>query len=97
MSEAEAVHQKPNYAAVFWALFVLTVCEIIIANMSFAKPLIILALVFLAVIKASLVALFYMHLKFEKYIIYIIVLFPVFLALVLTVSVLCDKAPHLFA
>ena len=90
--EAEATHKKPNYAAIFWALFILTIFEITVANLHFAKPLIVVSLVFLAMIKASLVALFYMHLKFEKFIIYLIVLFPLFLAVFLTVMVLCDKA-----
>ena len=100
MSELEAStiataseHKKPNYAAVFWSLLILTICEIIVANLHFAKPLIVAILVFLAIVKASLVALFYMHLKFEKFIIYFIVLFPLFLAVILTVMVLLDKAP----
>lgn len=86
-------HKQPNYAAVFWSLLILTIFEIVVANCSLAKPLIVVSLVLLAVLKASLVALFYMHLKFEKYIIYIIVLFPLFLAVFLTVMVLSDKAP----
>ena len=91
--ETKTAHKSPNYAAIFWALFILTIIEIIVANLHFVKPLIVVTLVFLAIIKASLVALFYMHLKFEKYIIYLIVLFPLFLAVILTVMVLCDKAP----
>ena len=91
--QTKAAHKSPNYTAIFWSLFILTIIEIIVANLHFAKPLIVVTLVFLAIIKASLVALFYMHLKFEKYIIYLIVLFPLFLAVILTVMVLCDKAP----
>ena len=94
MSEAqtqEAVHKQPNYAAVFWSLLILTICEIIVANAHFAKPIIVVTLVFLAMVKAALVALFYMHLKFEKYIIYFIVIFPLFLAVIMTVMVLSDK------
>ena len=97
MSEAQSVHSRPNYAAVFWALLILTICEIILANSHFAKVAVVLSLVFLAIIKASLVALFYMHLKFEKFFIYVIVLFPLFLAVFLTVMVLADKAPKLVA
>ena len=93
--EGTVTHKKPNYAAIFWALFILTVLEITIANMPFEKIPVIFILVFLAIIKASLVALFYMHLKFEKLIIYAIVLFPLFLAVILTVMVLADKAPIL--
>ena len=85
-------HPQPNYAAVFWSLFILTIFEIVIANLhQFGKLFIVLALIFLAVIKALLVALFYMHLKFEKFVIYIIVAAPLLLAAILTVLVLCDK------
>ena len=92
MTESQA-HKNPNYAAIFWSLLILTIVEIVVANLHAAKPLLVVTLVFLAIIKASLVALFYMHLKFEKYVIYVIVLFPLFLAVVLTVMVLSDKAP----
>lgn len=93
MSDAEAAtHKQPNYAAVFWSLLILTIGEIIVANLHFAKPLIVISLVFLAIVKASLVALFYMHLKFEKYFIYVIALFPIFLAVILTVMVLSDRS-----
>ena len=95
MEATQAVHRQPNYAAVFWSLFILTILEITAANMPLAKPLVVVTLVFLAVIKASLVALFYMHLKFEKFIIYFIAIFPLFLAVFLTVMVLSDKAPRL--
>ena len=91
MSETEAAHHKPNYTAVFWSLFILTIMEITVAKSALAKLIIVLGLVFLAVVKASLVALFYMHLKFEKLIIYLIVAFPLFLAAILTVLVVLDK------
>ena len=95
MEEAQT-HKAVNYGAIFWALLVLTICEIIVANLRvFAKPIIVIGLVLLAIIKAALVALFYMHLRFEKLLIYIIVLFPLFLAAVLTLMVLSDHAPKL--
>lgn len=91
MSEQATTHKQPNYAAVFWSLFILTICELITANLHILKMIIVFVLIFLALVKASLVALFYMHLKFEKYIIYLIVAFPIFLAVVLTVLTLLDK------
>jgi len=93
MSETEAaVHKHPNYVGVFWSLFVLTIVEIVTANLHIPKFVIVLSLVILAIIKATLVALFYMHLKFEKFVIYIIVLFPLLLAVILTVMILSDRA-----
>ena len=96
MSEAETGHKPVNYGAIFWALLILTIFEIIVANLHmFAKPVTVVGLVFLAIVKASLVALFYMHLKFEKLLIYFIVIFPLFLAAILTLMVLADKAPKI--
>ncbi len=94
MSETEAAaHKQPNYAAVFWSLFILTILEIFTAQLPVAKIIIMLLLIFLAIVKAALVALYYMHLKFEKLIIYFIVVFPLFLACILTILVLFDKQP----
>jgi len=93
--EETVTHKRPNYAAIFWALLILTIFEIIVANLPAAKPFAVAGLVLLAMIKASLVALFYMHLKFEKFVIYLIVIFPLFLAAVLTLMILADRAPQL--
>ena len=65
MSEIAHTHPRP-YGKIFLSLFVLTIFEVYLANLSFAKPLIISVLVFLAFVKAALVAMFYMHLRFEK-------------------------------
>jgi cytochrome c oxidase subunit IV len=88
----ETAHKHPNYAAVFWALLVLTILEVVAANSPFEKFAIVLVLVFLAIVKAALVGLFYMHLKYEKYIFYLIVFFPLLLAVILTVMVLSDRS-----
>ncbi len=84
-------HKQPNYAAVFWSLFFLTIGELIVANLHMSKLAIILGLLTLAIIKAVLVALFYMHLKFEKLLIYIIIFLPLLLAANLVVITLLDK------
>ena len=91
MNEQAVTHKQPNYAGVFWSLFFLTVLELITANLHIPKIIIISCLIFLALVKASLVALFYMHLKFEKFVIYLIVIFPIILAIFLTILVLLDK------
>ena len=91
MSEQTATHEQPNYKAVFWSLFFLTLLELITANLPIAKVLIVVVLIALALIKAGLVALFYMHLKFEKFLIYLIVIFPICLAIGLVTILLLDK------
>ena len=88
MSETE--HAQPKYSRIFWALLILTVFELIVANLHIQKQITILSLVFLAICKASLVALFYMHLKFEKLLLYIIITVPLILSVVLTLLVMTD-------
>jgi cytochrome c oxidase subunit 4 len=60
-------HRQPNYMAIFWILVVLTILEV---GASMKLPLghgaKIVLLVAMAVIKALLVALYFMHLKFER-------------------------------
>ena len=87
---SEAARTQPQYGKIFWALLILTIMELSVANLHLAKPVTILTLVFLAVIKASLVALFYMHLKFEKLLLYIIITVPLILSFILTLLVMTD-------
>lgn len=78
--------------AVFAILFIMTVIEVAVAFTPLPKVTIVLALVCLAVIKASLVALYYMHLKFEGRLIYAVALVPIFMAVLLTLTLLNDTA-----
>ena len=59
-------HAEPNYMAVFWWLLALTIVEIAVIYLPIARLLIIILLVGLAVTKAALVAMYFMHLKFER-------------------------------
>jgi cytochrome c oxidase subunit 4 len=60
-------HTIPNYMAVFWWLLGLTVVEIAWALIPHRSELILASgIVGAAIIKAVLVALYFMHLKFER-------------------------------
>jgi cytochrome c oxidase subunit IV len=59
----EPERAQPNYLGVFWVLAILTVAEIGVTYLPLPRVPI---LVPLALVKASLVALFYMHLKFDR-------------------------------
>jgi len=65
MTEA---HKVPNYMAIFWWLAGLTIVEVgystILPHQH--KALLIVGLVGFAAIKASMVALYFMHLRFER-------------------------------
>lgn len=78
------------YVRVFWWLFVLTVVEISVVFMPMAKLLINMALVILALVKASLVALYFMHLRFERRTLALVALTPLLLGVLLVFALLPD-------
>ncbi len=79
----EFVH--PNYVGVWVWLLALTVLEIGALYLPGPKMYRILTLSFLAVTKALLVAMYFMHLKFERLILIAVILYPIVLSLVLVV------------
>jgi cytochrome c oxidase subunit 4 len=61
-----AEHKHPNYLAIFWILLSVTILEVGYSFLRVPRPLLIGGLVALAGFKALLVALYFMHLKFER-------------------------------
>src|SRR5262249_39742307 len=59
-------HDEPNYMGVFWWLLVLTVLELGVIYTPVHRLAILALLVVLAISKAALVALYFMHLKFIR-------------------------------
>lgn len=84
-------HKQPPYLAIWAALFVLTVIEVTVAFVALGKAQIILALGVLAVWKALLVALYYMHLRFEPRRMWVLAASPIPLALILVLAVLTER------
>ncbi len=80
-------HPQPNYGAIFLALLFFTIVEIFAANMPLPKLYVALVLIAFALVKAALVAIFYMHLKFEKLKLTLIVLSPFIFAAILVLLV----------
>ena len=78
-----AHHEEPNYMGVFWWLLVLTILEICVIYAPIARMAIVLLLIGMALTKASLVALYYMHLALEKRTLGIIALTPLILCVFL--------------
>lgn len=91
---ASTTHSHPNYMRIFWILFVLTIVEVAIAYMGLPKVLLISLLVVLAVWKAALVALHFMHLKFERKTLAWIALSPFVLCVFLILMLLPDIFPR---
>lgn len=86
----ESSHKKPNYMAVFVALAVLTLVEVGVAFLGLGRVTTIIVLVGLAVWKAVLVALYYMHLRFEPPRLIVMVVAPLPLAFILVLAVLTE-------
>ena len=78
MTDAPA-RRHPNYLGIFWGLLALTIVEVTVAYQSIGRGVKIGALLALAVTKALLVALYYMHLKFDRRLLALIAAAPFFL------------------
>jgi cytochrome c oxidase subunit 4 len=94
MEKQEHEQRKhPNYILVWAWLFVLTIIEVAAASTSMPRRVLIPTLIALAIWKALLVALFFMHLRFEPKRLIMIVLAPLPLAVILVMAVLQEYGP----
>ena len=90
----ETAHKRPNYVLIWVYLAVLTAAELALAfELPISRNLKLLLLLFLAVWKAALVGLFFMHLKFERWNLRIMALIPVPLALIF---ILAGMSEHIW-
>jgi cytochrome c oxidase subunit 4 len=81
-----AGHPQPKYMLIWLYLFILTVSELGIAFLPIAKWMIVTTLLVMAVWKALLVALYYMHLKWEPARLRLVALAPLpFVAIMIVV------------
>ena len=87
---ADTAH-KTNYMVIFWWLAALTVVEIAVILPGFPKLIVGTLLVALAVSKAALVAMYFMHLRFETRTLGYIALTPLVIATLLIFIILPDS------
>jgi cytochrome c oxidase subunit 4 len=92
----DLAHEEPNYMLIFWWLLGLTIAELAVAYMGLPKMLMIGLLVGLAMAKAALVAMYFMHLRFERRTLGLIALTPPILLLMFVVIIYPDTAWRLF-
>ncbi len=92
-AQMTTAHTEPNYIGVFWWLLALTVAEIAVIYMPIARLVIAILLVGLALSKASLVGLYFMHLKFERFTLGLIALTPLMLCIFLILMLSPDIHP----
>jgi cytochrome c oxidase subunit IV len=84
-------HHKVPYVLIFFALVALTIITVLVALKRFDNEVVNLLLaMFVAAIKATLVAMFFMHLKFEGKLIYLILIVPLILCVILIAALIPD-------
>jgi len=88
-----AEHKDPNYMAIFWWLLALTLVELAVIFLPLGKLVVGILLVSLALSKASLVAMYFMHLRFERRTLSLIAVAPVLLGTLLVFLVGLDHSP----
>jgi len=89
MADSHAKH-GPSYMAIFWYLAVLTVVEIGVIFAPFPRMAVAVLLVAFACAKATLVALYFMHLRIETKTLGYIALTPIAIGTLLVLVLLPD-------
>jgi caa(3)-type oxidase subunit IV len=87
-------HSTSAYIKIFWLLLVLTIVEVAIVYLGLPRMLLVGLLVIFAVWKAALVAMHFMHLKFEKRTLAIVAIIPFVLCVFLSLMLLPDIFPR---
>ena len=83
-----AAHKHPNYMAIFWYLAILTVVEVGVVFLPFGKVVNGTLLCALALGKAALVAMYFMHLRFDHAWFSYVFIGPLIIAIGLAISLL---------
>ena len=87
---SETGKQHPRYMLVFGGLAALTAIEVTAAFMGFPRSVTIILLIGLAVWKALLVALYFMHLKWEPRALKVVAAAPLLPAVIMVVVILME-------
>ncbi len=97
----DSEHKHPNYMTVFWWLVGFTIVEVVLgwcaASLKNWRLAYISTLLIVAIVKAGLVAAYFMHLKVERRLLTAIVLFPLLLLLILTLALLPDASSFIWS
>lgn len=91
---SSTAHSHHNYIKIFIILSVLTAVEVGVTFLGLPRTLLVALLVGLAVWKAALVALHFMHLKIEKKTLTIVAIIPFILCVFLSLMLLPDIYPR---
>jgi cytochrome c oxidase subunit 4 len=84
-------HKEPNYIAIWGWLLLLTITEVATTRLPIPRLTMAILLVGQAMTKALLVAMYFMHLKYEKKVLGMIAFTPLLLCVFLSVMLLPDS------
>ena len=82
--------EHPKYMNIFWWLLALTIIEVAVAIPEYSVVLKAILLIGLACSKAALVAIYFMHLKFERKTLTVIVITPFLICVFLVIMLMPD-------
>ena len=88
MTEQE--HAHPRYILIWVVLLVLTLAEVGYAFLDLPKVMLAVGLIIMAVWKAALVAMYYMHLRYEPRRMWVLAVSPIPLAILLVLAVITE-------
>ena len=90
VGHAEPEHHEAPYMLIWGVLLVLTLAEVGYAFLSLPRLWLALGLIVMAIWKAVLVALYYMHLRFEPKRLWVLAASPLPLVVILIAAVLTE-------
>ncbi len=83
-------HEQPKYMLIWLYLAILTIAEVFVAFLAIPKWMIVVSLLVMAVWKALLVALYYMHLKFEPNRLRLVALAPLPAVAIMIIAIMME-------
>lgn len=83
-------HEHPKYVAIWAWLLLLLFLSVAAAYLPFSQNLVVAFIFIVAVVKAGLVAVYFMHLKFEESLVRYVALLPVLLFIIMTLTLIPD-------
>jgi caa(3)-type oxidase subunit IV len=87
-------HARPNYVAVWaWLVFLLGI-SLAAVYLPFSQTVTVMLIFVVAAVKAFLVAVNFMHLKFEQRLVHLIAIVPLVLFIIMTITLMPDIAYH---
>ncbi len=87
-------HARPNYVAVWAWLVILLGLSLASVFLPFSQTVTVTLIFVIAAVKAFLVAVNFMHLKFEQWLVRLIALVPLALFIIMTLTLIPDIAHH---